>query len=229
MIQFKTKSEIVFDKLRQKIIDRELKPGQRIVISEIAKEFGTSGIPIREAISKFESEGFVTVTPHVGAVVNLMDSDEFLEIYLMRIELEVLAIKLATPHIRKPDIDALNKILLKAEQAVLAGEHSKLGPLNKEFHLRTYKTGPYPNLFKSIVDLWDKFELMQSVFAYVPQRATPSWEEHKMMVAALTDKNARLAAKLLRQQKNRTKKAIEQVFKKQKMIDIPFTIKKEIK
>lgn len=225
MINFKTKTEAVSEKLRQKILNGELKPGQRIIISELAKEFGTSEIPIREAIRRFESDGLVTYTPHVGAVVNLMANDEFLEIYLMRIELEVLATKLATPHITRQDINDLNKIIYRAEQAITAGEQQKLGPLNKSFHLRIYKVGPYPHLFKSIVELWERFELIP----FVPKRAVPSWEEHKLLVDALADHNARLASKIVRQQKNRTKKAIERVFNKQKPTDQPYTIKKEIK
>ena len=90
----------------------------------------------------------------------------------------------------------------------------KLGPLNKDFHLRIYQSAPYPYLFKQIVDLWEKFELMQSVFAYVPQRAIPSWDEHKKIVGALKAKNAALAARLVRQQKNRTQKALKKNFSK---------------
>ncbi len=148
-----------------------------------------------------------------------MDSDEFLEIYLMRIELEVLATKLAAPNMNESDINALNKYLDMEEKAVIACEHDNLGPLNKDFHLRVYRAGSYPNLFKAIVDLWGKFDLMQSVFSYVPKRAAPSLAEHKMIIEALSGKNARLAGKLVRKHKNRTKKAIEREFKKRGMID----------
>lgn len=213
MITFKTKSEAVFEGLRQKIFNSELKPGQRIVISEVAKEFGTSEIPIREAIRRFESEGLVTVTPHVGPIVSVLKNCEFIEIYLMRIELESLATKLAAPHMRESDINDLKKIICEEERAVLENEYSRLGPLNKEFHLRIYQTGPYPNLFKSIVDLWGRYELAQKIFAYAPNRVIPSLEEHKMIVDALAENNGTLAAKLVRKQKNKTKKAIEKVFR----------------
>ena len=213
MIPYKTKSEFVFERLRQKIIDRELKPGQRIVLSDIAKEFGTSEIPIREAIRKFESEGIVKITPHVGAVVSMLEGSEYLEVYLMRIELEVLATKLAAPVATEKDIAALEKLILKADRAVQADKLEKLGPLNKEFHLRIYQIGPYPLLYKTVVDLWDRFELMQCVFSLVPKRAISSHEEHKKILSALADKNGRLAGRLVREHKNRTKKAIERAFR----------------
>jgi DNA-binding GntR family transcriptional regulator len=212
MILFKTKAEAVLEQIRQRIIDNEIAPGERIVISDVAKEYGISEIPVREAIRKLESQGLVNFTPHVGAVVNKIAGDEFLEIYLMRIELEVLATKLAVPHMNQTVIEALREDIKLAQEAIEAGNNEQLGPLNKSFHLKIYKTGPYPYLYNTIVDLWDKFELMKSVFAYVPKRAIPSWAEHEKMVAALETKNIALVAKLVRQQKNRTKKALEKLF-----------------
>jgi DNA-binding GntR family transcriptional regulator len=211
MIEFTTKSEAVRLKLRQRIIERELKPGQKIVISEIAKEFGISEIPVREAIKKLESEGLVKFTPHVGAMVNAIAGDEFLEIYLMRIELEALATKLSAEHMKVEDIAELKGFVEKAEQAIEEGRIDLLGSLNKSFHLKIYRTAPYPFLFKTIVDLWEKFELMKCVFAYVPERAVPSWGEHKIIVEALEQRDAERAAKLVRQQKNRTKRALEKI------------------
>ncbi len=212
-MEFTTKSEAVRRQLRQRIIGREFKPGQKIVISEIAKEFGISGIPVREAIKKLESEGLVKFTPHVGAVVNAIAPNEFLEIYLMRIELEALATRLSAPHMELEDISALKSLVNEAERAIKKGKTDILGALNKSFHLKIYKTAPYPFLYRTIVDLWERFELMQCVFAYVPQRAVPSWDEHKVIVEALEERNAERAAKLVRQQKNKTKRALEKVIR----------------
>ena len=53
--------------------------------------------------------------------------------------------------------------------------------------------------------------MMQCVFAYVPERAVPSWHEHKLIVEALERRDAAKAAKLVRQQKNKTKRALEKI------------------
>lgn len=208
-IAYKTKTDVVCEKLRQDIIGGRLKPGQRIIITEAAKEFGLSEIPVREAIRKLESEGFVQFTPHVGAVVSTIDEREFLEIYLIRIELEVLATKLAVEHITPAVIERLTQLIERADTAIEQNEHEKLGPLNKDFHLTIYRAAPYPYLIKLIMDLWDKFELTQSVFAYVPKRAVPSWDEHKKIVEALKNKNSAAASRFVREQKHRTMKALE--------------------
>ncbi len=214
MIHHVTKAEAVLANIRQRIFEGEFKPGQKIVISELAKRFGISEIPVREAIGKLESEGLVNLTPHVGAVVNVIGGADFLEIYLMRIELEALATRLSVPHLKEDDLTVLKDYVNEAELAIEEGEIGKLGALNKKFHLKIYSTGPYPYLYKTIADLWEKIEMMNCIFAYVPGRAVPSWGEHKKILDALQRRDASLAARLVRQQKNRTRKALEKLLKK---------------
>lgn len=212
-IEFKTKTEVVHDRIREEIIAGKIKPGQRLVMSDLAKDFGLSEIPVREAIRRLESEGIVQFTPHVGAVVSEINEKEFLEIYIIRIELESLATRLAAPHIKEKDIDFLYNLIQKAETAIKQNRNEKLGPLNKDFHLKIYQAAPYPYLFGMIVGLWEKFELTKSVFAYVPKRAVPSWKEHISIVDALRSHDADRAGELVRRQKLRTKDALERFLK----------------
>jgi len=208
--QFKTKTEIVHAKLHRDIIAGKLRPGQRIIISELAKEFGFSEIPIREAIRSLETAGLVRFTPHVGAVISEFNEREFLEIYLIRIELEALATRLAVAHITEADLDFLGKNIEKTEKAIQQNKHDKIGPLNKEFHLRIYQAAPYPYLLNLIKSLWEKFELYQSVFAYVPDRIIPSCQEHKKIIEALRAKNGVLAERLVKEQKACTIRALKE-------------------
>jgi len=207
-VAFKTKNEAVYERLRHDIIDGKLKPGQRIVISDLSKEFGFSEIPIREAIRRLDSEGLLQVTPHVGTIVTEIDEKEVTEIYLIRIELESLAAKLATPHISETDLDFLNKKNQEMELAISKQNYEKLGLLNKDFHLRIYLAAPYPLLFKLIVDLWEKVQRTRSVFALVPERAIASVEEHRKITEALRSKDADLVERLVREQKENSMKTL---------------------
>ena len=209
-VQFKTKTEIVHAKLHQDIIAGKLRPGQRIIISELAKDFGFSEIPVREAIRSLETAGLLRFTPHVGAVVSEFNEREFLEIYLIRIELEVLATRLAVAHMTEADLDFLFKNVEKTEEAIKQNKINKIGPLNKEFHLRIYQAAPYPYLLNLIKSLWEKFELYQSVLAYVPDRAIPSCREHKKIIEALRAKNGTLAERLVKDQKESTIRALKE-------------------
>lgn len=206
---FKTKNAAVYEALRKDIINGKLKPGQRIIISELAKRFKLSEIPVREAIRSLESDGLVEFTPHVGAFVSKIDEKDFIEIYLIRIELEALATRLAIPHITTKDIDYLVRKNQDMKLAIKQKSPEKLGMLNKKFHLRIYRAAPYLHLYKLISDLWEKAERTRSVFAYVPERAAASVAEHSKIIEALRAKDLRLAEKLVKQQKSRTMKALQ--------------------
>lgn len=212
-VAFKTKNAAVYEALREGIIDGTLKPGQKIIMSEVAKKFGLSEIPVREAIRRLESDGFVELTPHVGAVVSKIDERELVETYLIRIELEALATRLAAPHVTSRDIGFLEQKNREMEIAINKNMPEKLGRLNKEFHLRIYQAAPYPYLLKLISDLWEKVERTQSVFAYVPERAAESVVEHTKIITALRSKNTLLAENLIKQQKNRTMLALQRYSK----------------
>lgn len=220
-VAFKTKNAAVYEALREGIIDGQLKPGQKIIMSEVAKKFGLSEIPVREAIRRLESDGFVELTPHVGAVVSKIDERELVETYLIRIELEALATRLAAPHVTSHDIGFLEQKNREMKIAINKNMPEKLGRLNKEFHLRIYQAAPYPYLLKLISDLWEKVERTQSVFAYVPERATASVEEHTKIITALRLKDTLLAENLIKQQKNRTMLALQRYSKnnESKLID----------
>ncbi len=208
-IVFKTKNMAVYEALRRDIIHGRLKPGQKIVMSEVSREFGLSEIPIREAIRRLESEGFINFTPHVGAVVSRMDEREFIEIYLIRIELEALATRLAVLNMNEKDFEFLAGKNEEMKAAIEQNHPEKLGSLNKDFHLRIYRAASYPFLLKLISNLWEKVERTQSVFAYVPERASASVHEHREMIDALRARDAKLAEKLVREQKSRTMEALE--------------------
>jgi DNA-binding GntR family transcriptional regulator len=215
-LAFRTKNVAVYEELRQDIIDGKLKPGQKIIMSEIAKKYGLSEIPVREAVRRLESDGFVNFTPHVGAVVTEIDEKEFIEIYLIRIELEALATRLAVPYVSDKDVEYLTRINQEMETAIEKKSYEKLGNLNRKFHLRIYQSAPYPYLNNMLRDLWEKAERTQSVFAYVPERAEASVKEHINIINALKKKDAELAEKLVKSQKNKTMEALQLFAKKEK-------------
>jgi DNA-binding GntR family transcriptional regulator len=208
-IASKTKNVAVYRKLRQSIIKGKLKPGQKLVMADLAKTFGLSETPVREAIRRLESDGYVHFTPHTGAVVTKIDEGKLVEIYLIRIELEALATRLASPHITDRDIEFLNKTNHGMETAIQQNKYENLGALNKDFHLRIYKAAPFPRLYKMICDLWDTFERWPSVFSYVPERAIASVEEHKKIIEALKIGDMEQSDRLMKEQKVRAMAALQ--------------------
>jgi DNA-binding GntR family transcriptional regulator len=209
---FKTKNEAIYDMLRKEILQARIKPGEKIVVSDLSKKIGVSEIPIREAVKKLESEGFLTVMPHVGITVSKLDPDEVVEFYLIRIELESLASRLATPHISQEDIEYLTKKNQEMKSALQRNDPEMLATLNKQFHLKIYAAAKRPHLYKLIADLWDKVSWIRSVFFLAPQIALDSLREHAEIIEAIRKKDGELVGKLMREQKRHSLKAIADRF-----------------
>lgn len=205
----KTKNLVVYKKLRQEIIKGAIKPGQKLVMASLAKSFGCSETPIREAIRRLESDGYVTFTPHSGAMVTKINDKELSEIYVIRISLEALATRLAVPCISQKDITWLKKKNEEMKVAVENNRYETLARLNKEFHLRIYRAAPYPRLYKMISDLWDAFERWPSIFSFVPKRAGTAISEHEQIIEALSTADVERADSLIKEQKKNTLKALQ--------------------
>ncbi len=107
-----------------------------------------------EAIRRLESDGYINFTPHIGAVVSEIDEQKFVETYLIRIELESLATRLAVSHITSSDIEFLINKNNEMKKALIENKYEKIGAINTDFHLRIYRAAPYPYLNQLIATLW---------------------------------------------------------------------------
>src|SRR4030042_6618462 len=67
--EFQTKNQIIYQDLKKAIIGGKFKPMERIVISEVARQFGSSELPGREALKKLEADGLIHNKPYVGCKV----------------------------------------------------------------------------------------------------------------------------------------------------------------
>ncbi|WP_425964355.1 GntR family transcriptional regulator [Rhizobium nepotum] len=119
------------DGLRAAIIAGELEEGSPLRQDEIAERFGTSRIPVREALRQLESEGLVSFQRNKGVIVRGFSIDDVLEMLEIRIALECRALKLAIPDMAVEDFDAAEAILNEYDQSP---DHSKWGELNWRFH-----------------------------------------------------------------------------------------------
>lgn len=200
-MEFNTKNNYIYENLKEEIIMGHLRPGERIVISDVAKRYNVSPMPIREAINRLQQDGFVEVVPHVGARVTSIDLEKHKELMLIRTELEALAVKLSTPFIDEKALARLDEILQEMEEHVKDNDHKKYGKLNVEFHLLIYGASPYKILYEMITTLWGRSEYSRSIFEKIPARNAASLAEHKDMVEAIKKGDGDKAAEILREQK----------------------------
>jgi DNA-binding GntR family transcriptional regulator len=85
----------IVERLRDAILAGRLQPGSRLVESDLTSRFGVSRGPVREALRRLTADGLIEHWPHRGAVVRRLTEREIRELFLIRIEMEALAARLA--------------------------------------------------------------------------------------------------------------------------------------
>lgn len=197
-----TKSEYVYQSLKDEIIEGKLPPGSRLVVADITKKYNVSAMPVREAITKLEKHGYVEVEPHLGARVATMDLHKLKEITILRNEIEPLVAKLATPYIDEPLIKELEKLIEQMEEAAEKEDCSAYEKLNHEFHQKIYDQNPYEYIKELNNELWDMSSISRFALSHTPRRLKESLEEHKMWLQAIKDKDPEEVARVVRLHKS---------------------------
>ncbi len=145
-----TAQELVLVSVRKAILAGVLAPGGRLRQEELAEIFGTSRIPVREALRALEYEGLVTSAPHRGFTVSALDADDVEEVYDLRILLESQAVRLTLPLLTDDDLEEL-EVLFGVMQA--AREPDEQLAARERFYLRLYSVTGRPRLVGLIMRL----------------------------------------------------------------------------
>jgi DNA-binding GntR family transcriptional regulator len=126
------------DSIKERIVERILDgtygPGERVVESAIAAEFGVSQAPVREALRDLEAMRFVESQPHRGARVRAVTSDELVQIYPVRAALEEVAGREAAPRITEEELGLLGDELAGMRRAAENGDLHALMVHDTRFH-----------------------------------------------------------------------------------------------
>lgn len=167
--------------LRQAIFDGAFAAGEQLRQDDLAARFGTSRIPVREALRQLEAEGLVTLVANKGAVVTTLSIEEVLELQDIRIGLECRALKLAIPNMAVEDFEHLEGILRSYDGEALPARWSEQ---NESFHLALYDPCQRPRLLAMIQTTWrqiDRFSRMQVSLAAGKEQPM---QDHRQLLEA---------------------------------------------
>jgi DNA-binding GntR family transcriptional regulator len=126
--------EAIKERIVERILDGTYGPGERIVESAVAAEFGVSQAPVREALRDLEAMRFVESQPHRGARVREVSTAELIQIYPVRAALEEVAGREAAPRITEDELALLGEELAGMRRAADAGDLHALMVHDTRFH-----------------------------------------------------------------------------------------------
>jgi DNA-binding GntR family transcriptional regulator len=189
--------EQVRDRLREDILAGRLEPGAELSEVALAREFGTSRGPLREALGRLASEGLVTITPRRGAVVTQLSRQEFIDAYQVREALETLAVRLAVPLMSDVEVAHLRELCELMGRAARDDEVHVFFDTNNTFH-ETLVRGSRNDKLHEVHRM-----LVGQMVPYLPRslelrgNLQQSVAEHAAILAAIEARDADRAARLL--------------------------------
>jgi DNA-binding GntR family transcriptional regulator len=186
----------VYNELRQRIVNGQLKSGERLREVELASLLGVSRTPVREAIKRLESEGFASYVSSRGAVVTELTPEQAVELYAMREILEGAAARFAAQHAYPAEIQML-EYLLEAERQ-LGEDPEEQANLNRKFHGSIYGMAHNRYLLAVLTKARDYMVLLHKTAYFAPGRAESAYREHVAIVDAIRRGDAQAAEEAAR-------------------------------
>lgn len=180
----------VYARLLHDIAGRYFVPGDRLVETEIAQQYGVSRTPVREAIRQLEAEGLVTHTPRLGATIRLLQHAEVVELYEMRQVLETAAAGFAVRGASDAELmmlEDLNTALANSASPEQAYRH------NQQFHRLLLLSAKNRFLIHSMSALGNALMLLGPTTLDGSVRIQTVVAEHQQIIAALMQRDKQAA------------------------------------
>lgn len=188
--------EQIYQHFRDAMHNGELAPGAAINLKAISETLGISKTPLRDALIQLEAEGFVSILPRKGVVVNRLTLREVREFYDIIGALEAMVIRRVADRLAPADLDRLAEINTAQRSAFAAGEYIHYYQLNLDFHDVVLEKGANATLRRTILPM------KQRLYDFPRQRYLEDWEsanmdDHDRFIARLRAGDGNGAAALM--------------------------------
>jgi len=185
----RTKQEFAYQTLRDAIMRCELRPGERLVIDDLARRLRVSTIPVREAIHMLQSEGLAVIVPHTGATVAPVSPESIQDVFAVLEGLEVVATRLVAERANDAELTKLAKLVDEMDRALTSKRLAQWAGMNRRFHLTIAALPGLPMLgemTERVLARWDRIRrhFFRGVLVH---RAEQAQQEHRAILAAMRD------------------------------------------
>lgn len=180
-----TLTERVYGTLKEAILDLQYKPGDPLVEDDLARQLGTSKTPVRDALITLERDGLVTKIPYRGTYVSEVSVRDATEIFELRAVLEGLAARSAARVFAPRDLDAAERLLDEADEALARGDTDLCSQLGARFHTMIHDRADNRRLKPLLDKLEEQLRRLRRLSDRLQGRLEKSGLEHRRILAAL--------------------------------------------
>ena len=154
----------ITERLRQAIITGAIRPRERIRVADLERKFGVSHIPIREALRRLQSEGFVEISPRRTTIAAGVDLSDLANIYDLRRIIEVEIGRRAVSRMTKSDIETVRRALVNFQAVANDPSSAEFWERHRNFHWALLAPAANPTVQRVLDHLWQSSERYVRLF-----------------------------------------------------------------
>lgn len=190
--------EAAYERLRQALMDGHFQPGQTFTIRALAEVFGTSPMPVRDALKRLVAERALELTPNRSVVLPVMTRARFQEILEIRLSIESMITQRAAARIAPAVIEVMAGDHAQMCRAAEAGHAGEYLAANRRFHFRLYECAEAPVMLAIIQSMWLQIGPHLNHIFSLPERVSTTTQvdhHHTDLLRALRRQDGNAAAK----------------------------------
>ena len=189
--------DVVFNTLRQAILRGELKPGERLMETQLANKLGVSRTPIREALRKLELEGLVNMVPRKGAEVADITEKSLRDVLEVRKALEELSVQLACEKITEEEIEELKRVAERFKDTLNDQDVTKIAEADVAFHDVIYTATDNQKLILLLNNLREQMYRYRVEYLKKEEAYPQLIAEHEELIDNISKRNKEEATRIM--------------------------------
>ena len=204
-------SEVGYNALCEQIMSLQIAPGDRITIDALARQFGVSPTPVREALGRLESEGLIHKTHLVGyRAAPQLTRKQFEDLYELRLLIEPFIAARAAERITPEGVEALKALAQEMEGGGAPLPYARFAQLDKRFHDEIARAAHNEVMEEALARLHTHVHLFRLM--YNAPVAGGANREHADIIEAFEARGAERAAALMRDHIERSRQSFLATF-----------------
>ncbi len=202
---------LVYQGLRADIVSMAIQPGDKISENELAKRFGVSRTPAREAIQRLADEGLVEIFPQSGTFVSRIPFEELPEALIIRKALERTTTAMAATTATRSQLLGLASIVELQREAAQVEDASAFHRADELFHAKIAEIAGYPGIWKLILQVKTQVDRFRRLTLVLPHRMFAVIDEHTLVLNAIERRDGDAAAQAMADHLDSVLPAMEQI------------------
>jgi DNA-binding GntR family transcriptional regulator len=187
-----TVADVIAGRMRSDIFHGVLVPGERITIARLAKRYGVSHLPVREALRMIEGHRLVRILPRRGALVRSVDHRVVSNIYDCRAALDSMAAGKCATQISPSQVDQLQRFAEAHRASLAVGDSARAFAANRDFHAAIYSFADNEDALRMVQGGWELVSSLRRQFGISDRRQAQAVEEHFQLIEAYRSHNRNL-------------------------------------